>query len=69
MNPQGENKFETYFNLKKTGCFSSKESILYFSEEKQVYLFVLVAKCHKLRPSNFNYQLKIFAGKNSFISN
>lgn len=36
VNPQGENKFETYFSLKKTGCFSTKESSLYFSKEKQV---------------------------------
>lgn len=34
-----------------------------FSEEKQVHSFVLFAKCHKLRPSNFNYQLKIFVRK------
>lgn len=34
-----------------------------FGEEKQLYSFVLFAKCHKLRPSNLNYQIKIFVRK------
>lgn len=43
----------------------SKERSSYLSEEKQVHLFVLAANWHKLRLSNFNYHLKVFALKKS----